>query len=41
MDYIKCPFLRRIVKELKEFNVEVELDFETCEVLGVKIKERK
>jgi hypothetical protein len=36
MKYKKCPFLRYLVKELKSFQVEIELDYKTGEVLGVK-----
>jgi hypothetical protein len=36
MEYKKCPFLRRVVKELKSFGVDIELDYTTGEVLGVR-----
>lgn len=34
--YKKCPLLQKIVKELKIYHVEIELDYTTGEVLGVK-----
>jgi hypothetical protein len=33
----KCSYLRYIVKELKSYNVDIELDYQTGEILGVRI----
>ncbi len=40
MAYKKCPFLRYLVNELQSYNVHVELDYQTGEVLGVRINEK-
>jgi hypothetical protein len=39
-DYNKCPFLRRVIPQLKEFGVELEIDPQTLEILGVKIGQK-
>jgi len=39
MTYKKCSYLRYLINELKIYNVDIELDYQTGEILGVKIFE--
>lgn len=36
----KREILNKVSKELKAFGLEVEIDFERCEVLGVRFKNK-